>query len=102
MNLSKDYTIPNGTRAPIGYQRNECPGFFETGACEEKTKLVISLDLHNNVHRVCSVMGIGDGERIWKVRTPMRDQHFKRYYLVQHLRTGQTRIVRSGDMTNMY
>lgn len=92
-------------RAAIGYQREGGIGeanmarAFRRGLIV-KPKLKISIDLHNNVGRMCRPSG--HVRREWRVATPMRDQWFNRYYLLVNVTTNATRIVCDCDMHDLY
>lgn len=66
-----------------------------------KIKLTIRGDLFNNVGRRATYRNDGLG-RTWQIKTPLYSNHFKRYYLIENVVTGQRRIVPVNDLGNMY
>lgn len=84
-----------GAYAAIGYERMAVP------ARPEKLRIRISTDIHNNVGRMCTNSSVRNG-RLWIIRVPMRDQHYNRFYLVQHIGTGELRIESVNSLGNLY
>ncbi len=77
-------------------------GFAETETPKPKPHGIrFCADQFNNVRRMCSVFGTNQG-RVWKVRAAMRDAGGNRFYMVRHINTGESRVVSSNDMTNLY
>lgn len=74
-------------RAAIGYQRE--------WQYVPKPKLTIWSDKLFNVGRLCAYK---NSDRIWQVKTPLRDQEWRWYYLIENIKTGEIRISRSRDL----
>lgn len=98
-------------RAAIGYERNDGPTIEDYAkhwdamrnwlSVGPKVRIVLTPDCDNNVGRLASIIGHGEG-RVWKLSNAMRDMGFNRFYLVKHIHTGEQRIVWRELLTNLW
>lgn len=62
-----------------------------------------TVDFCNNVGRMCSVFNEFEGRRIFKIECAMIDSVKRdRHYFVRNIETGEGKVVKVNDMTNLY
>jgi len=100
--------IPDSVRAEV--EESQMDRATQSGAAwmtdhinNQRTVLLNKLqDPHNNINRMCTVVGEDEGARVWLVIEYRKDRMFGSTYKVQHIHTGRRMIVGLTNMTNLY